>query len=213
MSDQVAVNNQARPSMAAPVLLGAVGAGAGAWFSPFVKKGYRSYEELLAMSKDTFEPVQKAAEALKDNAEVKKAYDELVVNREGLAEFETFATDNLKNEGGLEKIFAKYEFSEESKKAFKDAIKDAEEAITKAGTDEAAVKSAKEAYNKQALEKLKELISKDAIKTDADAVARDMKTLKKILPKGRWLGGILFAAVGLLVGRIIAGAANKKNQA
>jgi len=221
MSDQLAVNNQARPSNAvAPVLLTATGAGLGAAFSPFLQKGCKSYEELLAnMDNDTFESVKTTAakDKFKSNQEVQEALNRLTTERTAFANIDNLVAEKLKNDNGLEKLFEEYEVSKENQKIVKDAIKDAEEVLTKAkngNMSEETIKTAQEAYNKKVAETLKEIAAKKHVADKADDVAKDFGHLRKILPKNRLLGGIVFGAVGMLVGGIIAKViANKRNQA
>lgn len=77
MSDQTV--NYARPSAAAPLLLGTAGAVTGALVAP-VKKGYMTLEELLLMSEDSFQTVADKAAKLAEG-ETKNLYTKLVEGR------------------------------------------------------------------------------------------------------------------------------------
>ena len=207
MSDQVAVNNQARPSVAAPLILGAGGAVVGACVAP-VKRGYRTYEDLLAMSQDTFENTVTVNQS-KLSEEGKTAFEGLTEIR---AEMDKINFDEIvKDQEELKN--ALHELGDEASTQFENAIKDAKEAVTNAA-DEAAKKTAQEALDKKSAETLRDVAAKTLTKEHATDAAKDYGHIKKILPKARFWWALGLGAAGLLIGRVIAkAAANKKNKA
>ena len=273
MSDSTTVNNQARPSMAAPLVLGAAGVGLGLinGTNVFVKSDYRGADKLVQLDKDVFEQtVAVNKDKLSDDG--KAAYAKLETARaeyaNGRNDLLTFLEDkstglgieaetNYKPEGVGKTIS---ELEGEVTKAIEnnDAVKAAQKAVNDLAADatatpeaktaaqnaldaakkaaeaeDAAVQTAKKAVldgKAERFAKIKKAItdgSNDALKKELENAENIMqkinegtlkdfnwKNIKKILPKAKGLGAVVYAAIGLVVGSIIARAvANKKNMA
>ena len=268
MSDSTAVNNQARPSAAAPLILGAGGAALGLWRSPFVKGDFKGADKLVQLDKDTFEAISKEKDQLSDSG--KTALEKLETARTEYANGENnlrafldgkadslgiAAESNYKPEGvdktisllqaevdkavkendavkAAQKTFDELpaDASAEAKTAAEKALNDAKKA---AMDGDEAVKTAKKAvldakaerYRKieaaiteKGSDEVKKALAdaKDFMKKINEGTLKDFnwKDLKKVLPKAKGLGAVVYALIGLFVGSIAARAiANKKSQA
>ena len=271
MSEQVAVNNQARPSVALPLVLGAGGALTGYYLSPLVKGDFKGADKLVQLDKDTFDrEIAAHKDDLKDEA--KARYDKLVNARPDYANGDTELKAFLdKNMGEIGAETAYKNADGKTIKELADAVTEAENAVNV--NENAAVKAAQKEFNelaenatdevrKAATDKLnaakKAAVDENkAVKTARKAVADakaeryakiekaitegsddtlkkelaeaknfmkkindetlkdfNWKDLKKILPKAKGWGAVLYGAIGLVVGSIIAKVvANKKNRA
>ena len=190
MSDQVAVNNQSRPSMAPILGLGAAGVGASfiPKLNPIVDSNYNDTAKLLTMGEDEFKVVaDKAAEL--ENGEVKTAFTKVEDGRKVVSA----AGDELikeQRDAAKKLIDNTKEIMSETKvkDAVTGAVKDEKKALDDAVT--ANYKDIKSAENKQAIKDFKasldKKISEIKNKTDdglgkklADAAEADKKTVMK----------------------------------